>query len=216
MYATTELVPLLAERGIILSASQVHRLVTSTPERLSLPILAALCDIFAVDAAELIPTDATNVGVRKVASGDRPAPGRVADLADLRPVRARIVDPRSEHDPPGRLVAAADRMLECARCRPPTAAPPPDADRRPRTRAAGSWSRSGTGPRAGSARAASRRRVRPTASATAAVSTGCCPGRAGRATLVHRLRRWASATSPAPAAGRKAGTTTAASAAAAC
>jgi hypothetical protein len=41
VYATTELVPLLAERGINLSASQVHRLVTSAPERLSLPILAA-------------------------------------------------------------------------------------------------------------------------------------------------------------------------------
>jgi DNA-binding Xre family transcriptional regulator len=94
MYATTELVPLLAERGIILSASQVHRLVTSTPERLSLPILAALCDIFAVDAAELIPTDATNVGVRKAVDGDRPArPARSPGIGDLRPVRARIVTP---------------------------------------------------------------------------------------------------------------------------
>src|SRR5487761_888283 len=69
MYATTELVPLLAERGIVLSVSQVHRLVTATPERLSLQILAALCDIFGIDAAELIPTEATNVGVRKVADG---------------------------------------------------------------------------------------------------------------------------------------------------
>jgi hypothetical protein len=48
MFTTTELVPLLAERGIDLSASQVHRLVTGTPERLSLPLLAALCDIFQV------------------------------------------------------------------------------------------------------------------------------------------------------------------------
>ena len=36
LFATTELVPLLAERGISLSASQVHRLVTGIPERLSL------------------------------------------------------------------------------------------------------------------------------------------------------------------------------------
>lgn len=91
MYATTELVPLLAERGITLSASQVHRLVTSTPERLSLPILAALCDIFAVDAAELIPTDAASVGVRKAVAGDRPASRpRAADTGGLRPVRAQI------------------------------------------------------------------------------------------------------------------------------
>lgn len=94
MYATTELVPLLAERGINLSASQVHRLVTSTPERLSLPILAALCDIFAVDAAELIPTDASSVGVRKTATGDRPARRRPpAGIGDLRPIRARVVAP---------------------------------------------------------------------------------------------------------------------------
>jgi DNA-binding Xre family transcriptional regulator len=94
MYATTELVPLLAERGINLSASQVHRLVTSTPERLSLPILAALCDIFGVDAAELIPTEATSVGVRKTAAGDRPAHrAPPAGLGELRPVSARIVAP---------------------------------------------------------------------------------------------------------------------------
>jgi DNA-binding Xre family transcriptional regulator len=93
MYATTELVPLLAERGINLSASQVHRLVTSTPERLSLPILAALCDIFAVDAAELIPTDASSVGVRKTAAGDRPVRQTPVGIGELRPVRARIVAP---------------------------------------------------------------------------------------------------------------------------
>ncbi|WP_088283628.1 helix-turn-helix transcriptional regulator [Kineosporia sp. A_224] len=93
MYATTELVPLLAERGINLSASQVHRLVTSTPERLSLPILAALCDIFAVDAGQLIPTEATSVGVRKVAAGDLPSRTRQTGIGDLRPVRARIVSP---------------------------------------------------------------------------------------------------------------------------
>jgi DNA-binding Xre family transcriptional regulator len=93
MYATTELVPLLGERGIILSASQVHRLVTATPERLSLPILAALCDIFGVDAAELIPTEATNIGVRGVVVEGSTAPGRPKSAGNLRPVRARIVAP---------------------------------------------------------------------------------------------------------------------------
>lgn len=91
LYATTELIPLLAERGITLSASQVHRLVTTIPERLSLPVLAALCDIFDFTADELITTEATNVGVRKVAAGDRPAttPG----IGDMRPIRARIARP---------------------------------------------------------------------------------------------------------------------------
>jgi hypothetical protein len=40
MCTTTELVPLLRERGITLPAFQVHRLVTGTPERVSLPVCA--------------------------------------------------------------------------------------------------------------------------------------------------------------------------------
>lgn len=92
MFTTVELVPLLAERGITLSASQVHRLVTGTPERLSLAVLAALCDIFDVTPADLIPTTAENAAPKAVADG------AVADLADsrlrhsgaIRPTRARI------------------------------------------------------------------------------------------------------------------------------
>ena len=45
MYATTDLVPLLAERGVHLSREQVFRLVTQPPQRLSMDTLAALCDI---------------------------------------------------------------------------------------------------------------------------------------------------------------------------
>lgn len=44
MFLTIERVPLLVERGITLSPSQVNRLVTGTPERLSLAVLAATCD----------------------------------------------------------------------------------------------------------------------------------------------------------------------------
>jgi DNA-binding Xre family transcriptional regulator len=95
LYATTELVPLLAERGIVLSTSQVHRLVTTTPERLSLQILAALCDIFGVDAAELIPIAATNVGVKKVAEATAVVgSARPRSPRSLRPVRARVVTPK--------------------------------------------------------------------------------------------------------------------------
>jgi Cro/C1-type HTH DNA-binding domain len=43
IYTATELVPMLHDRGISLSASQVHRLVSGTPERLSLQVLSALC-----------------------------------------------------------------------------------------------------------------------------------------------------------------------------
>ena len=60
LFATTNLLPLLAERGITLSASQVHRLVTGTPERLSLLVLAALCDLLDVTPNDLIETHAGN------------------------------------------------------------------------------------------------------------------------------------------------------------
>jgi DNA-binding Xre family transcriptional regulator len=85
MFTTTELVPLLHERGITLSASQVHRLVTGTPERLSLPVLAALCDALDVTPADLIVTDAANAAPRAATAGTA-----VADLAGRRPTRARI------------------------------------------------------------------------------------------------------------------------------
>jgi DNA-binding Xre family transcriptional regulator len=54
MFATTELVPLLAERGVVLSAAQVYRLVTQTPERLSLRTLMALCDILDCTPNDLV------------------------------------------------------------------------------------------------------------------------------------------------------------------
>lgn len=87
MFATTDLVPHLRERGVDLSASQVHRLVTGTPERMSLPVLAALCDIFCVAASDLIACSAQNATVRRVAGDDGPTP---AQLSALRPKRARI------------------------------------------------------------------------------------------------------------------------------
>ena len=51
IFTATELVPLLRDRGIDLSASQVHRLVSGTPERLSLQVLSALCDILSCTPA---------------------------------------------------------------------------------------------------------------------------------------------------------------------
>ena len=54
MFATTDLVPLLAERGVVLSREQVYRLVARVPERLSLTTLSALCDILSCGPSELI------------------------------------------------------------------------------------------------------------------------------------------------------------------
>jgi DNA-binding Xre family transcriptional regulator len=69
MFATTDLVPLLAERGVHLSREQVYRLVTRTPQRLSLDTLAALCDIFDIGVEDLIEVAVTDEPVRKKATG---------------------------------------------------------------------------------------------------------------------------------------------------
>jgi DNA-binding Xre family transcriptional regulator len=88
VFTATELVPLLKERDIDLSASQVHRLVSGTPERLSLQVLSAFCDILGCTPADLVTATAENAGVRKTATDDRPAP---TNVTALRPRAARIL-----------------------------------------------------------------------------------------------------------------------------
>ncbi len=87
MYSATDLEPHLVDRGITLSSVQVWRVVTQTPERLSLPVLAALCDIFECTPADLIATKAENAAPRRTGT----AGGNVTDLAaTIRPKRARV------------------------------------------------------------------------------------------------------------------------------
>jgi DNA-binding Xre family transcriptional regulator len=88
MFATTDLIEPLARRGIRLSSSQVYRLVVERPERLSLKILMALCDILDCSMTELIEPVAaggTAGRTKKVVGGE-------ASLGELRPKRARIHD----------------------------------------------------------------------------------------------------------------------------
>ncbi|HAM00762.1 MAG TPA: XRE family transcriptional regulator [Acidimicrobiaceae bacterium] len=81
LYKTSELAPLLAGRGVVLSSAQVYRLVTSAPLRLSLETLAALCDILSCTPNDLIElTDAT-----QSEASTRPP------LEKVRPRRARVV-----------------------------------------------------------------------------------------------------------------------------
>jgi DNA-binding Xre family transcriptional regulator len=86
MYATSDLISLLAERGVVLSAAQVYRLVTQTPERLSLRTLMALCDILGVTPNDLIEPMAAPPA-RKAAAGGSAS---VASLKGRRPRRAEI------------------------------------------------------------------------------------------------------------------------------
>ena len=86
MFATTDLIPPLLARGIRLSSSQVYRLVVDRPERLSLKILMALCDILGCSMTELIEPVAAGGLARKTKTAD----GTQAGVGDLRPKRARI------------------------------------------------------------------------------------------------------------------------------
>lgn len=88
MFQTTELVPLLAERGIHLSREQVYRLVTAPPQRLSMDTLAALCDILGCTPNDLIEIDVVNTRVNKTADGasrSRPAPPTARHTTIRRP-----------------------------------------------------------------------------------------------------------------------------------
>jgi DNA-binding Xre family transcriptional regulator len=86
MYATSDLIPLLAERGVVLSAAQVYRLVTQTPERLSLRTLMALCDILGATPNDLIEAVAAPTGKKAAAASS----ASVTSLKGRRPRRAEI------------------------------------------------------------------------------------------------------------------------------
>jgi DNA-binding Xre family transcriptional regulator len=88
MFATTDLLGPLAQRGIRLSSSQVYRLVTERPERLSLKVLMALLDILDCPMDELIEPAAA-AGPAKETRAARGGAGG-AGVGDLRPKRARI------------------------------------------------------------------------------------------------------------------------------
>lgn len=82
IWKTSELGPLLAERGVVLSGAQIYRLVAKVPERLSLITLAALCDIFSCTPDDLIEV---TVNDERDRASSRPVP------AKARPRRARVV-----------------------------------------------------------------------------------------------------------------------------
>lgn len=94
MFNTTDLRPRLAERGINLSPTQVWRLVTEKPERLSLKVLVALMDILGCAMDELIEPVAAAGARRAKAVGETGGAGTGGDggVGSFRPKRARITD----------------------------------------------------------------------------------------------------------------------------
>jgi DNA-binding Xre family transcriptional regulator len=90
LYNTTDLIPLLAERGIILSRPQAYRIVSQKPERVALKVIAAICDIFSCGPEDLITVPAADVRARRTGTANSP---NVVDLnRTVRPRRARIID----------------------------------------------------------------------------------------------------------------------------
>ncbi|MBP2527334.1 helix-turn-helix transcriptional regulator (plasmid) [Rhodococcoides fascians] len=87
MHNSTDLVPHLRERGIELSASQVYRLVARKPERVSLTLIAAVCDIFTCTPSDLVTVTGADQRRKKTASAEE----NVLDLnRSARPRRARV------------------------------------------------------------------------------------------------------------------------------
>ena len=93
MHNSTELIPLLVERGIQLSRPQVYRVVHQRPERVSLQLIAALCDILSCGVDDLLTVTATDVRRRKALSSSptAPAPNVVELNKAVRPRRARVL-----------------------------------------------------------------------------------------------------------------------------
>lgn len=99
MHNTTELVPRLQERGIDLSRQQVYRLAQQRPERVSLQVMAVLCDIFACSFDDLVTWTAQDVRGRKAAGAKAPVrppegesqPNVVSMNRTVRPKRARVI-----------------------------------------------------------------------------------------------------------------------------
>jgi DNA-binding Xre family transcriptional regulator len=90
LFATTDLIGPLAGRGITLSSSQVYRLVTERPERLSLKILMALLDILDCTMDDLIEPVAAASPARRTGKASAGGAGDAPGIGALRPKRAEI------------------------------------------------------------------------------------------------------------------------------
>jgi hypothetical protein len=86
MFATTDLIGPLEQRGIRLSSSQVYRLVAERPERPSLKVLMALLDILGCAMEDLVEPVAAATPARKAVATSKREPG----IGGLRPKRARV------------------------------------------------------------------------------------------------------------------------------
>jgi DNA-binding Xre family transcriptional regulator len=87
MFATSDLLEPLHKRGVELSRQMIHRVVTKTPQRINLDLLAALCDILVCTPNDLIEMRIEQVPAP--AAANETGPG----IGNLRPIRAKIRRP---------------------------------------------------------------------------------------------------------------------------
>ncbi|CCG02357.1 helix-turn-helix domain-containing protein [Blastococcus saxobsidens] len=94
IFQTSELVPLLAERGVHLTRQYVHKLVTTPPQRVNVDLLAALCDILGCTPAELLEPVVEQAEQAKTGTVDAAREG--LGIGDLRPIRATVRRPHED------------------------------------------------------------------------------------------------------------------------
>ena len=94
IFQTSELVPLLAERGVHLSRQYVYRMVTTAPQRINTDLLAALCDILDCDPNDLLEPVVEQAEQAKTGTGDSPKEG--LGIGELRPIRTTVRRPHDE------------------------------------------------------------------------------------------------------------------------
>lgn len=93
IFLTSDLVPLLAERGVPLTRQYVHKLVTTQPQRINIDLLAALCDIL-----DCRPNDLLEPATLPEERADTGTDGRREEglgIGQLRPIRTTV---RRPHD----------------------------------------------------------------------------------------------------------------------
>lgn len=90
MHSTSDLVPHLANRGVVMTPTQVYRIVTFPPARMNMQLLSALCDLFGCGPGDLIEPFVVSTSQRA-----RKAVGQGAGVPKSagapRAVRARVV-----------------------------------------------------------------------------------------------------------------------------
>jgi DNA-binding Xre family transcriptional regulator len=91
IFATSELVPLLAERGVHLTRQYVHKLVTSPPQRINTELLAALCDLLDCKPNDLLEPVVEQA--EPAQTGTDPAVREGLSIGELRPIRATVRRP---------------------------------------------------------------------------------------------------------------------------